>query len=148
MKKWMFFSLALCCVTSLMAQEVISYKTAVKYKGDTIEVKLMFDILPGMHVYAPSLLNESQGYSIMKLMIDSLPAGLMDLKMVDWSEPVMEAGGVLYKGNGHSVVFRLLGRPQRKLATLKGTLNYQGCNEEMCFPPDEKTFSVELKKGK
>lgn len=148
MKKWILSALTYCCgVTALMAQEVISYKTAVQIKGDTIEVTLLFDIGPGMHVYAPSLLNESQGYSNMRLTIDSLPAGLKDLRQHSWSASTMEAGGELYKEEGHSVVFRLLGQPKQG-AILKGTLHFQACNEEMCFPPDEKKFSIELKKGK
>ncbi|MGN6418738.1 MAG: protein-disulfide reductase DsbD domain-containing protein [Pseudobacter sp.] len=148
MKKWILFALLYCAVATVMAQDAISYKAVVERKGDTILVKLLFDIAPGMHVYAPSLLNETQGYSGMKLIIDSLPAGLKDLKEPNWSESSMEGGGEVYRGDGHAVVFRLLGKPKQGPARIKGILVYQACNEEMCFPPDEKMFSVELKKGK
>lgn len=149
MKKWILVTLACCCgITKLMSQEVISVKTTVQYKGDTVEVKLKFDVSPGLHVYAPSLLNESQGYISMKLSIDELPAGLKDLKLLSWSESAMEAGGEVYREEGHSVVFRLLGKPKQAAAILKGTLSFQACNEEMCFSPDEKAFSIELKRAK
>lgn len=148
MKKWILFAfIYFAAAAAVMAQDAISYKAVVERKGDTILVKLLFDIAPGMHVYAPSLLNETQGYSSMKLIIDPPPAGLKDLKDSRWSESTMEAGGELYKGEGHSVVFRLLGKPKQWPAHIKGTLVYQACNEEMCFPPDEKTFTIELKKS-
>ena len=149
MKKRFIASLVICCAPAwLMAQEALSFRTVAKQKSDTIEIQLVFDVKPGMHVYAPSSVNSAQGFITMNLLLDSIPAGLRDLKKVSWPEALMEAGGEVYKDEGHIIVFRLLGRPKELPARISGTLMYQACNENMCFPPDEKMFSVELKKGK
>lgn len=146
MKKGLI-SLAMCCFTTLlMGQEVISIQTHTQKKSDTLELKLVFDVAPGMHVYAPSSLNQSQGYIVMKLEIDSIPEGLRLLPDHQWPEAGFAGGSEVYTGEGHAIICRFIGNTKQMPATIKGILYYQACNEEMCYPPDEKGFSVTLQK--
>ncbi|QEC44120.1 protein-disulfide reductase DsbD domain-containing protein [Pseudobacter ginsenosidimutans] len=146
MKKGML-SLALCFASALLiGQEVITIKTYTQQKADTLELRLMFDVAPGMHVYAPSSLNQSQGYIIMKLDIDSIPEGLVLFPDHQWPEPVLTGGGEVYTGEGHTIICRFTGKAKRTPALIKGVLYFQACNDEMCFPPQEKTFTITLQK--
>jgi thiol:disulfide interchange protein len=130
----------------LMGQEVLTVKTHMQQRFDTLELKLVFDVAPGMHVYAPSSLNQSQGYIIMKLEIDSMPEGLQLLPNHQWPEPEVAGGGEVYTGNGHTIMCRFIGKAKKLPGEIKGVLYFQACNEEMCFPPDEKEFKVTLQK--
>lgn len=146
MKKGLI-TLAMCWLTTLlMGQDIVSINTRAQQKADTLELKLVFDIAPGMHVYAPSSLNQSQGYIIMKLEIDSIPEGLQLLPEHRWPEPSFAGGGEVYTGEGHTIICRFTGNAKRIPAVIKGVLHFQACNEEMCFPPDEKAFTVTLQK--
>lgn len=146
MKKGML-SLAFCIVSALlMAQDVLTIQTYVQQKKDTIELKIVFDVAPGMHVYAPSSLNQSQGYIVMKLEIDNIPEGLKLLPYQQWSEAALAGGGEVYTGKGHTIICKFLGNAKKSPAILKGILHYQACNEEICFPPQEKEFEATLQK--
>ena len=146
MKK-VLLTLAMCWFTTLlMGQEILTIQTHTQQKADTLELKLVFDVAPGMHVYAPSSLNQSQGYIIMKLEIDSIPEGLKLLPDQQWPEPALAGGGEVYTGNEHMIICKLTGKAKRTPALIKGVLHYQACNEEMCYPPQEKAFSITLQK--
>jgi hypothetical protein len=136
------------CFASVMltGQEMITIKTHTQQITDTLELKLVFDIAPGMHVYAPSSLNQSQGYIIMKLEIDSIPEGLRLLPNHLWPVSTLAGGGEVYTytGEGHTIICRFTGKTKKVHSVIKGVLHYQACNEEMCFPPDEKAFTVTL----
>ena len=146
MKKGLI-TLAMCWLTTLlMGQDILSIQTRAQQKADTLELKLVFDVAPGMHVYAPSSINQSQGYIVMKLAIDSIPDGLQLLPDHRWPEPGFAGGGEVYTGEGHTIICRFTGNAKRIPAVIKGVLHFQACNEEMCFPPDEKAFTVMLQK--
>lgn len=146
MKKGLL-TLAMCWFsTLLLAQDVLTFQTHLQQKKDTLVLKLAFDVAPGMHVYAPSSLNESQGYIVMKLKIDSIPEGLKLLSGHQWPEAGFAGGGEVYTGEGHTIICRFTGNTKQMPAAIKGTLYYQACNEEMCYPPDEKEFIVTLQK--
>ncbi|MBO9631877.1 MAG: hypothetical protein J7578_02080 [Chitinophagaceae bacterium] len=146
MKKGLL-SLALCFTAALlMGQKVITIKTFTKQRADTTELQLVFDIAPGMHVYAPTSLNQSQGYIVMKLEIDSIPEGLRLLPGHQWPEAGFAGGSEVYTGEGHMIICRFTGNVKKAPGLIKGNLHFQACNEEMCFPPQEKTFEVTLQK--
>lgn len=149
MTKKGLITLMMCWLTTLLtAQEVITIQTHTQQKKDTLELKLIFDVAPGMHVYAPSSLNQSQGYIIMKLDIDNIPEGLKLLPGHQWPEPALSGGGEVYIGDGHIIICRLTGKAKRTPVFIKGLLSFQACNDEICFPPQEKEFSIELSEQK
>lgn len=146
MKKGLL-TLAMCwCTTLLLAQDILSIQSHTQQKKDTLVLKLVFDVAPGMHVYAPSSLNQSQGYIIMKLDIDSIPEGLQLLPDHKWPAAEFAGGGEVYTGEAHTIICRFTGKAKQTPAMIKGVLHYQACNEEMCFPPQEKAFKVTLQK--
>lgn len=148
MKKGMLCLALSLASTLLMAQDILRIQTHTQQKNDTLELKLVFDVAPGMHVYAPSSNNLSQGYIVMKLDIDSIPEGLRLLTGHQWSEPGLSGAGDVYTGDGHTIICRFTGKAKTAPAIIKGMLYFQACNEEMCFSPDEKAFSIELKRAK
>jgi hypothetical protein len=125
-------------------QLALEQSDPIAYPGTRVTLAAELRLPPDMHVYAPG----AQGYKPIKLVIEAIPQ--MELKPAEYppskilylpaikeSIPVFEGTFRItedVKVNSGSEFLGPLGK-EGKVFTLSGTLEYQACDQTMCYVP-------------
>ncbi len=146
-------------LTLLMFREASSQdKLLVSYEiadigevkpGDTINIRITLNVLPGWFIYAPTAGNKLQGAQVMGLRFNSIPNVLRMLGEVKMPEPrlnksydvFMDAGNVFYQRF-------IVNETATGTYNLTADLKYQACSSSICYPPIAEKIDIPIVVGK
>jgi hypothetical protein len=147
-------SLCVFLSTSLQAQKIREREQIVKYsvsnpqhvkRGETFSVDVVFKIVPGWYIDAPTGVNAAQGM-IETNVIYRLPEGLTRSGRPQLPEAMFKNGHEIYEGD--SVVMRQSFKASETLKPgpyiIKGKITWQTCNNNICLPPVSEEISSEV----
>jgi DsbC/DsbD-like thiol-disulfide interchange protein len=105
-------------------------------RGEQFQIHVLFSVVPGWYIYAPTGKNAAQGM-IETEVIFSLPQGIKRDGKMKIPEPVLKNGHQVYEGKEIliSQVLRVLPSSKLDAYEIKGKITWQTCNSSICLPP-------------
>lgn len=110
--------------------------------GEQGRFRLIFDVRPAWHMYAPTGKNAGQG--LIELNVKFTPHKNVQVTVPQYPVPVAYGPNDVYRGSAVAVTQRFRVRPQTPAGkyVLKGKLTYQVCKAELCLPPYVRNVDV------
>jgi len=143
--------------TNLQAQKSKEREQIVKYtitntqqvkRGEVFTVDVVFQIVPGWYIYAPTGVNAAQGM-IETNVIYRLPEGFTRAGRPELPEAMFKNGHEIYEGDG--VIMRQRFKTTDGLRpgkyAIHGKVTWQTCNNNICLPPVSEEIISEVTVG-
>lgn len=136
---------------SLFAQdeEILSFlkekSRAVLDKNNNFEAQLDFKIQSGWHINANKIEDEF-------LIPTEIKIENSNIKIEEIIYPEGEKITLGFSKNplivySENFEIKVRGKIEKEIENLEGKISFQGCNDEMCIPPQELSFSIKFEKG-
>jgi DsbC/DsbD-like thiol-disulfide interchange protein len=117
-------------------------------RGETFKIDIVFRIVPGWYIYAPTGVNAAQGM-IETNVIYRLPEGLSRAGRPELPTPMFKNGHEVYEGDGvvMTQTFKASADLKPGTYTIKGKITWQTCNNNICLPPVSEEIVSEIQVG-
>ncbi len=104
--------------------------------GDTINVRITLNLLPGWYIYAPTMGNRLQDVQVMTLRFHSIPNVLRMQGDVKMPTPQLNKSYEVFMGQGNDFSQRfIVNENAAGTYILTVDLKYQACSNAICYPP-------------
>ncbi len=107
--------------------------------------ELYFEILPNWHINGREI--EDDFLIPTNLKIEEEDLSLTEILYPEGEEVLLKFSKKPLKVYSRQLKIEVKGKILKEVKNLKGTLSFQGCNDEICLPPKEISFEIPFEKG-
>lgn len=129
-----FYCLLMGLTGRAQEQTIVSYRVETVAAGDSVQVKVILNILPGWYIYAPVESNTMQGMQVTQLRFHPLPEGFKRKGRLQLPGIRQKGSYAVFEGSG-IMLMQTFQVNKAGTFSLKGKLTYQACNQQTCYPP-------------
>ena len=140
--------LAACLVATPVPASLLAFAaetpepTAASEEG---EIRLFLSLQESWYIYAPTGLNAAQG--MIETAVEMTPSDHVQFADAVFPAPRDRGGFSVFAGEEIVIIqpFRVRPRTEPGDYRVRGAIDYQTCDDEICLPPDRVEFTVVIR---